>query len=140
MPCSTHQPRRARYRNRPRGFTLIELLIVVVIIGVLVAILAPQWTKTVGKANTSALRADLHNLVVAEEQYFYENQAYTNDIVALKFTATKNVTVVFTASGPGGWAATATHAHANPIICGVFVGNAAPPLASTVADGQVGCQ
>ena len=136
MPRHTQQPRRTRYR----GFTLIELLIVLVIIGLLVAILAPSWTKTVGKANTSALRADLHNLVVAEEQYFYENQAYTDDIGALKFTATKNVTVTFTAVAPGGWAATATHAHANPIICGVFVGSVAKPLASTVADGQIGCQ
>ena len=136
MPRHTHQPRRARYR----GFTLIELLIVLVIIGALVAILAPSWNKTVGKANTSALRADLHNLVIAQEQYFYENQSYTDDVNALKFTNTKNVTVTFTAVVPGGWAATATHAHANPIICGVFVGSAPQPLASTVADGQIGCQ
>jgi prepilin-type N-terminal cleavage/methylation domain-containing protein len=136
MPRYTAQPRRARYR----GFTLIELLIVLVIIGLLVAILAPSWTKTVGKANTSALRSDLHNLVIAQEQYFYENQTYTNDVNALRFQATKNVSVVFTAVAPGGWAATATHAHANPIICGVFVGNAPKPLASTVADGQIGCQ
>ena len=136
MPCYTHQTRRARYR----GFTLVELLIVVVIIGLLVAILAPSWTKTVGKANTSALRADLHNLVIAQEQYFYENQTYTDDVNALKFTNTKNVTVTFTAVVPGGWAATATHAQANPIICGVFVGSAPQPLASTVADGQIGCQ
>ena len=113
---------------------------VCVIVGILVAITGPRWKETVGKANTSALRHDLHNLVIAEEQYFYENQAYTNDVNALKYSNTKNVVVTFTDLQPNGWAATATHAQANPIICGVFVGNATPPLASSVSDGQIGCQ
>ncbi len=132
-------PRKLR-RDRYRGFSLIELLIVCVIVGILVAIMGPSWKETVGKANTSALRHDLHNLVIAEETYFYENQAYTNDMSALKFAGTKNVVVTFTTVTPSGWSATATHAQASPITCGVFVGNVAPPLAATVADGQIGCQ
>ena len=136
MPTYIRQSRRHRYR----GFSLIELLIVVVIIGILVMVVGPNWKDTVGKANTSALRHDLHNLVIAEETYFYENSAYTNDITALKYHNTKNVVVSFTAVTGNGWAATATHAQANPIICGVFVGDAPKPLAATVADGQIGCQ
>ena len=128
------------HRARRRGFTLIELLVVCVVIGILAALMGPNWKKTVGKANTSALRHDLHNLVIAEEQYFYDNQSYTNDINALSFVSTKNVVVTFTAASAGGWAATATHSQANPIICGVFVGNVTPPLASSVSDGQIGCQ
>jgi prepilin-type N-terminal cleavage/methylation domain-containing protein len=137
MPRYLRYPRRLRPR---RGFSLIELLIVMVIIGILVAILGPSWKNTVGKANTSALRHDLHNLVIAEEQYFYENQLYTNDMTALKFQGTKNVGVTFVTVQPNGWSATATHLQANPITCGVFVGPVAPPLAATVSDGQIGCQ
>ena len=136
MLAYLRHPRRSRYR----GFTLIELLIVVVIIGILVMMLGPSWKETVGKANTSSLRHDLHNLVVAEEQYFYDNAAYTNDVNVLQYVNTKNVVVTFTAVTGSGWAATATHAQASPITCGVFVGNAPPPLAATVSDGQIGCQ
>jgi prepilin-type N-terminal cleavage/methylation domain-containing protein len=136
MPRYPRLSRRTRYK----GFTIIELLIVMVVIGILVALLGPSWKNTVGKANTSALRHDLHNLVIAEEQYFYETQSYTNDINVLKYVNTKNVVVTFTAATAGGWAATATHAQANPIICGVFVGNVPKPLGATVSDGQIGCQ
>ena len=136
MRAYPRHPRRSRYR----GFSLIELLVVVVIIGILVMMLGPSWKETVGKANTSSLRHDLHNLVIAEETYFYENAAYTNDINALKFQNTKNVVVTFTTVTGGGWAATATHAQASPITCGVFVGNVPKPLAATVSDGQIGCQ
>src|SRR6476619_7244595 len=64
------------WSNR-RGFTLIELLIVVVIIGILAAIAIPKFQTTKGKANAASLRADLRNLAVAEEAYFFEQKAYT---------------------------------------------------------------
>jgi type IV pilus assembly protein PilA len=125
--------------RRP-GFTLIELLIVVVIIGILSAIAIPKFEHTVGKANTSSLRHDLHNLIVAEETYFYENQTYTTDTAALHYTTTKNVALTLGVGNGTGWSATATHAQASPIICGIFYGTAAPPLAATTVQGQVGCQ
>ena len=70
------------WSNR-RGFTLIELLIVVVIIGILAAIAVPKFQNTKGKANAASLRADIRNLVTAEEAYFYDNSAYTSDIASL---------------------------------------------------------
>jgi hypothetical protein len=94
----------------------------------------------VGKANTSALRADLHNLITAEEQYYYETSTYTTDLNALKFNGTKNVALTVLTANDGGWSAKATHAQASPITCGVFYGSASPPLAATSQEGVIACQ
>lgn len=127
--------------RRPHtGFTLIELLIVVVIIGVLAAIAVPKWQTTKGKANTAALKSDLRNLTVAEESYFYENQTYTNDPVALNFSTSQNVSLTFVSATGSGWAATTTHSVASPTTCGVFYGSAAPPLSATLSEGVIACE
>ena len=61
-------------RNTTRkGFTLIELLIVVVIIGILAAIAIPKFANTKEKAYVAAMKADLRNLVTAQEAYFADN-------------------------------------------------------------------
>src|SRR6478752_4307610 len=78
------------WSNR-RGFTLIELLIVVVIIGILAAIAIPKFQNTKGKANAASLRADLRNLVTAEEAYFYDNSTYTTNINALNRSEERRV-------------------------------------------------
>src|SRR6202162_3429896 len=57
-------------RSSNRGFTLIELLIVVVIIGILAAIAIPKFGSTKEKAYIASMKADLRNLVTAEESYF----------------------------------------------------------------------
>lgn len=45
--------------NRRNGFTLIEILIVVVILGILAAIVIPQYLVASGEARDSALETDL---------------------------------------------------------------------------------
>lgn len=129
-----------RPRSRTAGFTLIELLMVVVIIGILAAIAIPKWQQTKGKANAAALRSDLHNLAVAEESYFYENQSYTSDLTALKLSLSQGVGVTFVSVSPVGWSATATHLVASPTTCGIFVGSTAPPIAAASVEGRIGCQ
>jgi len=127
--------------RRPRaGFTLIELLIVVVIIGVLAAIAVPKWQTTKGKANTAALKSDLRNLTVAQESFFYENQAYTTDPTALNFRSSQNVALTFVSANGSGWSATATHAVASPTTCGVYYGSASPPLSATSSEGLIACE
>ena len=125
-------------RSNRRGFTLIELLIVVVIIGILAAIAIPKFQNTKGKANAASLRADLRNLVTAEEAYFYDNSTYTTNISALNIRLTTGVTITFGTATPGGWSAKVTHPMAWPIQCAIFFGSA-PALAPATAEGLMAC-
>jgi len=51
------------------GFTLVEILIVVVILGILAAIVIPQFTDASTEAKTSALKSDLQMLRSQIELY-----------------------------------------------------------------------
>lgn len=122
-----------------RGFTLIELLIVVVIIGVLAAIAIPKFQNTKGKANAASLRADLRNLITAQEAYFYDYSAYTSNVSDLNLRVTTGVTIAFGTATTGGWSARVTHPMAWPIQCAVFFGSA-PALSPATAEGLIACQ
>ena len=126
-------------RLNRRGFTLIELLIVVVIIGILAAIAVPKFQNTKGKANAASLRADLRNLVTAEEAYFYDNSQYTSNINALNIRVTSGVSISFGTATAGGWSARVTHPMAWPIRCAVFLGSA-PALSPATAEGLIACE
>lgn len=49
-------------RNTPRGFTLIEILIVVIILGILAAIVIPQFSSASNDARKSALQSTVQTL------------------------------------------------------------------------------
>jgi prepilin-type N-terminal cleavage/methylation domain-containing protein len=51
-----------RRNNVKRGFTLIEILIVVVILGILAAIIVPQFTDAAQDANESSARSQLQTI------------------------------------------------------------------------------
>ncbi|MHC4120029.1 MAG: type II secretion system protein [Planctomycetota bacterium] len=51
------------------GFTLVEILIVVVILGILAAIVIPQFTEASTEAKTSALATDLQSVRSQIELY-----------------------------------------------------------------------
>ena len=55
-----------RLRNRQRGFTLIELLIVVAIIGIIAALLIPNFLDALQKAKQKRTVADARNVGTAE--------------------------------------------------------------------------
>src|SRR5947209_13766834 len=55
-----------RIRNRERGFTLIELLIVVATIGIIAALLIPNFLDALQKAKQKRTVADARNVGTAE--------------------------------------------------------------------------
>jgi type II secretion system protein G len=55
----------SRLRHRQRGFTLIELLIVVAIIGIIAALLIPNFLDALQKAKQKRTEADMRNLGTA---------------------------------------------------------------------------
>jgi len=68
--CTTERPR------RDAGFTLIEMLVVVAIIAVLAAVVAPEIFRNVGDANTNAARSQIEMLSLALDQYRLDLHAY----------------------------------------------------------------
>ncbi len=56
-------------RRSHQGFTLLELLVVLVIIGLLVAYVAPRYFSQVGKSEVKATRAQIKALEDALDQY-----------------------------------------------------------------------
>ena len=56
-----------------KGFTLIELLIVLTIIGILAAIIIPQFSSYKKREYDSQAKASLHNLYLACKSYWSDN-------------------------------------------------------------------
>ena len=59
-----------------RGFTLIEIMVVVVIIGVLGALVVPQFMSRPEQAKITAARTDIKSIAVALEMYRLDNHVY----------------------------------------------------------------
>lgn len=60
-------------RRQQRGFTLIEILIVVVILGILAAIVIPQFTNASQDAQVSAIKSQLQTVRSQIELYRVKN-------------------------------------------------------------------
>ena len=121
-----------------KGFTLIELLIVVVIIGILAAIAIPKFANTKEKAYIAGMKADLRNLVTAQEAYFADNVTYASVLSNLNYNVSAGNTVAVSSATGTGWAATASN-NATTKTCGIFVGSATAPITGQ-NEGAPACQ
>ncbi len=108
------------------GFTLIEILIVCVVLGILAATAIPRYSGAKEKAHAAAMKADLHNVAVLEEQYAsdpinhgqYFSGTATADTPLNGFTPSPGVTVTLTAFNTPGtqfadWAAVVKHSESS---------------------------
>jgi general secretion pathway protein G len=59
-----------------RGFTLIELMVVLVILGVLASLIAPNILARTDDAKATAAKADIKTIVQALRMYRIDNQRY----------------------------------------------------------------
>lgn len=58
------------------AFTLIEILVVVILLGILAAIIVPQFMSSSDEAKLSALKSDLHTLRAQIQLYRVKTGAY----------------------------------------------------------------
>ena len=63
-------------KNTQAGFTLVELMVVVGIIGILIALVAPNLTSFTAKAKQSAAKVELAGLYTAEKSFQAEYNTY----------------------------------------------------------------
>lgn len=63
-------------KSRVRGFSLVEILVVLVIIGLLVSIVAPNVLRRADEARVQKVQADFKNIETALKLYRLDNFAY----------------------------------------------------------------
>ena len=78
--------------RRARGFTLIEIMVVLVIIGVLAALIAPNMLDRADDARVTAARTDVNNVMQALKLYKLDNQRFPSGEQGLQALVTKPTT------------------------------------------------
>lgn len=88
----THQPSSGK-QTGTEGFTLTELLVVLGIIALLAALVAPQVVRYLSKARTDTATAQIKNIEGALELYYLDVGSYplVNDGLEALFTSPANV-------------------------------------------------
>ena len=123
-----------------RGFTLIELVVVVVIVGLLAAIVGPQFSLARERTYVSVMKTDLRNFVTAEESYFYDFTVYAatpGSVEQRGFETSKGVSLTVNEATSSGWSATTSHVSTTQ-QCYIYLGSAAP-IGSAHTEGVVSC-
>ena len=78
-----------RQSNALEGFTLLELLVVLVIIGLLVGVVAPNLFKNVNHSEITTAKAQIDALGKALDQYRLDNRSYPSTQQGLAVLMTK---------------------------------------------------
>lgn len=65
---------------RRKGFTLIEIVVVIAIIGILAAVVAPNAFKAVEKAKIVRITADIKGIMAAAQAYYSDVSLWPPDV------------------------------------------------------------
>ena len=72
-------------RSNPRpGFTLIELVVVIIVLGLLAALVAPQIFGRVSEAKDGAAKTQMALIATALDNYRLDNGSYPTTLSALR--------------------------------------------------------
>ena len=75
--------------SHQRGFTLIEIMVVVVILGVLAALVAPNILGRTGDARITAAKSDINSIGNALDLYKLDNHSYPSTDQGLEALVSK---------------------------------------------------
>ena len=104
-----------------------SFLVLVFVIGIIAAIAIPKFATTKERAYVAAMRADLRNLVAAEETYRASHGTYqprVEELSGFVFTLGVELDQPIDADSSG-WRATVRH-RASPARCSIGVGSKVP--------------
>lgn len=76
--------------NKQQGFSLLELLVVIVILGILTALVAPQVIERVGTAQKQRVISDFKSIETALKVYKLDNFVYPSTEQGLEALVTKS--------------------------------------------------
>lgn len=85
----THKQTGCQRLRQQQGFTLIEIMVVVIILGILAAIVAPNVIGRVGDAQIAAARQDLRGIENALKFYRLDNFSYPTTEYGLQALVTR---------------------------------------------------
>ena len=127
--------------RRRSGFTLVEILVVVAILAILATLGYLRFgTQSRRTARSSALRAELRNILLEQDIYFTNNKRYATTLGELNFLPSAGTVVEFLEDATEtGWRAKVTNPDATPAACAIYVGTAerVPPAENS---GVINCQ
>ena len=102
MTKHTHSQAATR-RARQGGFTLIEIMVVVIIIGLLAAVIVPQFLGKVDEARVAKAKQDVQAIQTALTMFRLDNYVYPSSDMGLKALAQKPDATTVKNWRPGGY-------------------------------------
>lgn len=93
----------ALLRRAQRGFTLIEIMVVVIIIGLLAAVVVPQFLGQVDTARQAKAKQDIQAIQTALTMFKLDNFVYPTTEMGLKALAQKPDSPLVKNWRPGGY-------------------------------------